>query len=60
MNDKPPVRGLTNSTSPIERAAIVEFQRFCDDVGKRAAQRGLTKNKLAVLLADDDKDGKED
>jgi prevent-host-death family protein len=30
-----------------------EFQRFCDRVGKRAADRGLTENKLAEVLADE-------
>ena len=32
---------------------IDEFQRFCDLVGERAAERGLTEEKLADLLADD-------
>ena len=31
---------------------IEEFQRFCDVVGERAAERGLTEEKLADLLAD--------
>lgn len=30
------------------------FQRFCDQVGARAEQRGLTEEKLAELLNDDD------
>lgn len=28
------------------------FQRFCDMIGERAAERGLTEEKLAELLAD--------
>ena len=31
---------------------LVEFQRFCDRVGKRAGARGLTEDKLAEILAD--------
>ena len=30
-----------------------EFRRFCDQVGERAAQAGLTEEKLAALLNDD-------
>ena len=30
-----------------------EFQRFCDRVAERAAARGLNKDKLAEILADD-------
>jgi len=30
-----------------------EFQRFCDRVGRRASERGLTEKKLARLLAND-------
>jgi antitoxin Phd len=30
-----------------------EFQRFCDRVGKRAAKRGMTKEKLAKILSDE-------
>lgn len=33
---------------------IAEFQRFCDQIGERAAKRGLTEDKLAKLLADDE------
>lgn len=33
---------------------VAEFQRFCDQIGKRAARRGLTEDKLAKILADDD------
>jgi prevent-host-death family protein len=29
-----------------------EFQRFCDRVGKRATDRGLTEKKLGEILAD--------
>ena len=32
---------------------IAEFQRFCDAVGARASDAGLTEDKLAKLLADD-------
>jgi len=35
------------------RFNTAEFQRFCDGVGQRAAQAGLTEDKLADLLADD-------
>ncbi len=31
-----------------------EFQRFCDRVAQNAAARGLTEDKLAEILADDD------
>ena len=31
-----------------------EFQRFCDRVAERAAARGLTEEKLAEILADED------
>jgi len=30
-----------------------EFQRFCDRVGQQAAERGMSEDKLAELLADD-------
>lgn len=30
-----------------------EFQRFCDRVGQQAAARGMTRDKLAEILADD-------
>lgn len=30
-----------------------EFQRFCDAVGQRAAQAGMTEAQLDALLADD-------
>lgn len=32
---------------------VEEFQRFCDRVAERAAERGLNKDKLAEILADD-------
>ena len=32
---------------------VEEFQRFCDRVAQRAAARGLNKDKLAEILADD-------
>jgi prevent-host-death family protein len=32
---------------------VEEFQQFCDRVGKRASERGLTKAKLTGLLTDD-------
>ena len=32
-----------------------EFQRFCDQVGARAAAAGMTEERLAELLADDDR-----
>lgn len=31
---------------------IAEFQRFCDRLAERAAQRGLTEDKLADILSD--------
>lgn len=31
-----------------------EFQRFCDAVGQRAADAGMTEAQLADLLADDE------
>jgi antitoxin Phd len=33
---------------------IAEFQEFCDRVGRKAVERGLTGKKLTALLADDD------
>ncbi|HTS93288.1 MAG TPA: type II toxin-antitoxin system Phd/YefM family antitoxin [Stellaceae bacterium] len=36
------------------RLNITEFEEFCDRVGARAKQRGLTRAKLARLLAQDD------
>ena len=37
----------------LARFNVAEFQRFCDTVGARAAQSGLTEDQLARLLADD-------
>lgn len=37
----------------LTRGNVEEFQRFCDAIGKRAAARGLTEEKLAKLLTDD-------
>ena len=31
---------------------VEEFERFCDMVGGRATERGLTEDKLALLLED--------
>jgi PHD/YefM family antitoxin component YafN of YafNO toxin-antitoxin module len=44
--------------SPQEYARLVrlnidEFQRFCDNVGAKAAEAGLTQEALDELLADD-------
>jgi prevent-host-death family protein len=36
----------------LTRLNVEEFQRFCDQVGERAAARGLTEERLANLLAD--------
>jgi hypothetical protein len=33
---------------------VAEFQEFCDRVGRKAVERGLTEKKLTALLADDD------
>ena len=33
---------------------VREFQEFCDRVGRKAVEHGLTEKKLAQLLADDD------
>jgi prevent-host-death family protein len=35
------------------RLNVAEFQRFCDRVGARAEQAGLTEDKLAELLSDE-------
>lgn len=32
---------------------VEEFERFCDQVARRASARGLTERKLGRLLADD-------
>ena len=37
----------------LTRLNISEFQRFCDAVGDKAGQAGLTEDKLTELLADD-------
>lgn len=37
----------------LSRLNVAEFQRFCDAVGTKAAQAGLTEDGLAALLADD-------
>jgi len=37
----------------LRAANISEFQRFCDRIADRAADRGLTEEKLKELLADD-------
>ena len=37
----------------LTRLNVSEFQRFCDAIGDKAAQAGLTEDKLAELLADD-------
>lgn len=36
----------------LSRLNVEEFQRFCDLVGERAEERGLTEDKLPGLLAD--------
>jgi prevent-host-death family protein len=36
----------------LTRLNAEEFQRFCDMVGERAAERGMTEEKLAELLGD--------
>lgn len=33
---------------------VAEFQRYCDAVGQRAAERGMSEARLAELLAQDD------
>ncbi len=38
----------------IRRARIVKFQRFCDRVAARAAERGMTEAVLEQLLSEDD------
>lgn len=35
------------------RLNVLEFQRFCDQVGASAKQAGMSEAKLAELLADD-------
>ena len=37
----------------LTRLNVSEFQRFCDAIGDKATQAGLTEDKLAELLADD-------
>jgi PHD/YefM family antitoxin component YafN of YafNO toxin-antitoxin module len=37
----------------LRAANIADFQRFCDRISDRAAERGLTEEKLNELLADD-------
>ncbi len=38
----------------LRAATVTEFERFCDAVAKRAAARGLTEEKLAEILADEE------
>ena len=38
----------------LRRLNVEAFQRFCDRVGRRAGARGLTEDKPAEILADDD------
>ncbi|MGH8297641.1 MAG: type II toxin-antitoxin system Phd/YefM family antitoxin [Steroidobacteraceae bacterium] len=33
---------------------VAEFQEFCDRVGHKAVERGLTEKRLAALMTDDD------
>ena len=37
----------------LTRLNVSEFQRFCDDVGGRATEAGLTEDQLAAMLQDD-------
>jgi hypothetical protein len=39
---------------PDKRSAVDEFQKLCDRIAERAQLRGLTDEKLAQMLADDD------
>ena len=50
-------RDITVALSPAECERIrglnvAEFQQFCERVGRKAVQRGLTSTKLAQLVAD--------
>lgn len=36
----------------LTRLNVEEFQRFCDMISERAAERGVTEEKLAELLED--------
>lgn len=38
----------------LRAANVAEFERFCDAVGERAVARGLTEEKLAEILADEE------
>ncbi|GIK99253.1 MAG: hypothetical protein BroJett029_34620 [Alphaproteobacteria bacterium] len=38
----------------LRAANVAEFERFCDAVAARAAARGLTEEKLAEILADEE------
>lgn len=37
----------------LARLNVAEFQRFCDEVGRRAQEKGLDEAGLTALLADD-------
>ena len=51
---EPPGLPLKSSDrEDLARQNVEAFQRFCDEVGERAAERGLTEEKIARLLADD-------
>jgi prevent-host-death family protein len=36
----------------LARINVAEFQRFCDAIGERSAQAGLSESQLNTLLAD--------
>lgn len=38
----------------LRAANVAELERLCDIVGRRASARGLTEEKLAEILADDE------
>ena len=38
----------------LRAANVAELERLCDVVGRRARARGLTEDKLAEILADDE------
>ena len=42
----------TEDYARLTRANVEAFERFCDEVGARAKERGLSEDKLAVLLTE--------
>ena len=47
-------RAIILSPDEYRRLSKLAFHQFCEEISKRAEARGLTDEKLAALLAEDD------